>query len=111
MQLFSLGSEKVLGRVLARKPVAFTVVRHPYERLVSAFKDKVQGGRVEGVEKSISFNDFLRREVLSTAKSCAREDNCRGGMHLHWTPYNDLCSFCNVNYTVISKMETFQVTP
>ena len=43
--------------------------------------------------------------VLGQAKR--KQDLNYLGIDVHWRPFNSHCFFCNVNYTVISKMETY----
>ena len=65
-------------------------------RLVSAYRDK-------GVNNQ-TFEEFINNVLAEYDKCSTTECN---EMDLHWRPYTRICSFCQFNYTVISKMETF----
>ena len=94
------------------------LVRHPFDRLMSAYKDKfvykrffskmyqrfiietlgqdavMQNGRVR-----ISFKQFL--ELVSHGYD-------EGFRNRHWQSYMDLCLPCHVHYDYILKMETLK---
>ena len=95
-----------MARVLARRPFLFAVSRHPYERLVSAFIDHSDEKTKGGTPVRGSFEDFLTKVVLKQAESCSRKSgNC--SVNRHWDSLDNLCSFCALNYTVVSSMDTF----
>eukprot|EP00092_Neocalanus_flemingeri_P005168 GFUD01005557.1.p1 GENE.GFUD01005557.1~~GFUD01005557.1.p1 ORF type:complete len:298 (-),score=25.97 GFUD01005557.1:102-995(-) len=95
---FQIKDVETFNRILEGDPVSFTNVRHPFERLVSAYYDKIKPSG------KMMFDQFVQY-VLMTAN--ATQNNKFVGMNPHWRPYNTLCAFCNINYKVISKMETF----
>ena len=71
--------------------LTFSFVRHPFERIVSAYKDKVLN------EKRFhrgSFSEFIDEFVLT-------KDN------IHWRPFQSRCNFCAISYHVIGRMENF----
>ena len=107
-------------QILARNPLIFSVVRHPYERLVSAYVDfsdkpksanelhgtfQVELKRYCWKTLFLSPQDFLTEQVLGKTGGCSANAYCR--INPHWNSQNNLCSFCALNYTGISKMETF----
>ncbi|XP_077979272.1 carbohydrate sulfotransferase 11-like [Glandiceps talaboti] len=92
-------------------------VRHPFERLLSAYRDKFEiyhdkimerkyGTRIrtfvqpylkERWNQTISFPDFVRYLVLHPKEFNADH---------HWRSYTDLCRPCDIEYDVIGKYET-----
>ena len=86
---------------------AFIVVRHPLDRLISAFTDRIlntdtgqskyhtkrilKHGR-NSTQKKPTFNQFLSYIAA-------------GGTDTHWSPYYKDCSPCQVQYDWIIKLE------
>ena len=77
---------------------SFSVVSNPYERLISAYKDKVDPSKY-------SFNQFLEF-ILLQAEECPDHLQC---MDMHWRPQTFTCSYCQFPFKVISTMETFDM--
>ena len=101
---FQIREQQAIHTVLKAQPVSFAVVRHPFSRLVSAFQDKGVGEEYPELRNK-TFSQFLEF-LIQQADSCA-STNTWDKMDLHWRPYDKICSFCQVNYTVIAKLETF----
>ncbi|KAK8386108.1 hypothetical protein O3P69_010674 [Scylla paramamosain] len=108
-----------------KKSFKFVVVRHPFERLLSAYRDKLEdyqrdlmfrdgyyytlygksivklyrddGDRTLVNRTEPTWKEFVRY-VINTPPSKFDE---------HWKPIYTLCSPCVVKYDVIAKMETF----
>jgi len=113
-KIMPLSSLKVPSSSLDQKwnpIIAFSVVRHPFERLVSAFNGVRNGeyGRMihkmESKYGNLTFKGWVNQDVFSAAEKCAGVQKACGDQH--WRPYVASCSYCDVPYTVISKMETF----
>uniref|UniRef100_A0A182W3R7 Carbohydrate sulfotransferase n=1 Tax=Anopheles minimus TaxID=112268 RepID=A0A182W3R7_9DIPT len=95
---------------------SFIVVRDPFERLISAYEERLLGQlhpyfkklshqiykryHNDGNEYGIpTFQDFARY-VVDQSRNDQPSD-------LHWRPINDLCTPCLARYDSIIKMETF----
>ena len=91
----------------------FIVVRHPLDRLISAYRDKMRGGDVtfkEGAMKVVeryrtnitnndtfpTFKEFVKMTLTNSA--LARNE--------HWKSYFFKCDPCYVNYDYVLKVET-----
>ena len=85
------------------KYTSFLTVRHPFERLVSAYEHKVLRNHAKYLHNS-TFIEFLNNFVIKEAKECPGNHQC---MNIHWMPYISSCGYCNFPYTYIQKMETF----
>ncbi|XP_050079538.1 carbohydrate sulfotransferase 11-like [Anopheles maculipalpis] len=95
---------------------SFIVVRDPFERLISAYEERLLG-QLHPYFKNLShhiyklyhndsnqygipsFQDFARFVVDQNRNSQPSD--------LHWRPINDLCTPCLARYDSIIKMETF----
>ena len=89
-----------------KRYLLFTFVRHPFERLVSAYKSKVLGrGYISSNDKYLirrvkSFPDFINLVLKQHY-----ENNF---INLHWKRFSDKCQHCAISYDVIGRMETFE---
>ena len=52
----------------------------------------------------MTFLEFLISVVLKEA-DCQSDGSC--SMNQHWMPLDNVCSFCALNYSLVSSMETF----
>ena len=110
--LFKLGPSQNIGDFFT-----FSFVRHPFERLISAFKDKVAFDQdyknlhfeLEKIYGSATFPNFLRFVLkdLRRFSKCKGQKKCRK-VDVHWRPFFERCAYCDVNYDFIGRMETFE---
>ncbi|CAN9498233.1 unnamed protein product [Ophioblennius macclurei] len=109
----------------------FLIVRDPFDRLISAFKDKfVINPRFEPWYKhdiapviiqkyrkshepseltpsGLHFEDFVRY-LGDTSESRHRMDKQFGDRIIHWLTYTELCAPCEIQYSVIGHHETLE---
>ncbi|CAJ1086936.1 carbohydrate sulfotransferase 10 [Xyrichtys novacula] len=108
----------------------FFIVRDPFERVISAFKDKfVKNPRFEPWYKhdiapaiirkyrkshrdsdraasGLHFEDFVR--YLGDTEGRHRMDRQFGEHIIHWVTYADLCAPCEIHYSVVGHHETLE---
>ncbi|XP_028992847.1 carbohydrate sulfotransferase 10-like [Betta splendens] len=108
----------------------FFIVRDPFERLISEFKDKfVKNPRFEPWYKhdiapaiirkyrknqrnsdltasGLHFEDFVR--YLGDAEGRRRMDRQFGEHIIHWVTYAELCAPCEIHYSVVGHYETLE---
>lgn len=100
--------------------ITFLIVRHPLERLASAYNDKI----VHAWPKS--FHDKMGRMIIKKYRKSQNkpvpterypvfeefvsyvldETRARRSLDMHWTPYTDFCTPCRFAFDVILKFET-----
>ncbi|XP_053683858.1 carbohydrate sulfotransferase 11 [Sabethes cyaneus] len=104
--------------------ISFLIVRHPFERLVSAYKDKIQyalpnshhqklgvriiqkyrkviKGQPWNTQKYPTFPEFVNYLLDEVRHPHAEID-------MHWIPVTYFCTPCFFHYDVIAKFETLQ---
>ena len=106
LQKYQLKSKPSLEKMLASDTVSFVNVRHPFERLISAFNHLSKALKFFPQLAGKTCGQYLTEVVLGEAKASTNKKTYEK-MNQHWRPFNALCGFCSFNYTVISKTETF----
>ncbi|XP_011866721.1 PREDICTED: carbohydrate sulfotransferase 9-like isoform X2 [Vollenhovia emeryi] len=97
------------------KTKKFLIVRHPLERLLSAYRDKLEHMR----NREYYYKRFGRRIVFKYRKSGNTTSRLEPTFaeflqfivsekyfDEHWTPYYRTCEPCTINYDYILKFET-----
>ena len=101
-----------LSFVKNKKIMLFSFVRHPFERLVSAYKDKFLKHESKGhnfvryrswYHKDHSFSSFANLVLMEYNKYIRNEGRVNG----HWLPMTLKCWYCDAHYDVVGRMETF----
>ena len=109
--------QKLSKFLFMEKYFTFVFVRHPLDRLVSAYIDKVLNTKntyYAYVRKAllqkyseVNFQNFLRFVLNSMEKCNSQTTTCLNSIDVHWQPYYQRCEFCDVKYDYIGRLETF----
>lgn len=99
------------------------VVRHPFERLLSAYRDKLENSTIGREHGTLHFYEKYgkkivakyRKEPSTRLEPTFREfvdyiidKNLLAYADDHWIPYFSFCTPCLVDYDVIIKLETLE---
>ena len=91
----------------------FVFIRHPLQRLVSAYNDKFSENKNRNFINSlknnvnlnrlpngkISFEQFLNFVIFEVSSNSMSEGS------FHWWPYSKLCHMCQIDYSYIGTLE------
>lgn len=98
----------------------FMFVRHPIDRLVSAYRDKFRTTKPNAYTKDVgrrilllrknraSLNDVTSGLGVQFSEFAHYLATTKDPMYEHWTSYEELCEPCFVQYDFIGKMETMK---
>ena len=110
--------QKMSEYLTMQKYFTFVFVRHPLDRLVSAYTDKILKPKshvwdylktdLRQRNGQVNFQNFLRMVLKSLDKCNSQTTTCfNSKINHHWQPYYQLCEFCDVKYDYIGRLETF----
>ena len=88
--------------------LSFSFVRHPFDRLVSAYREKVEmkknglyvRGKLKKLYGKTDFHTFLQHVINTYTRTNLKVDR-------HWRSFNSRCTYCSMKYDVIGRAETF----
>ena len=129
--------QELLSALDQKDSIGFIIARHPFQRLVSAYKDKIVGA-IPGTPHSKLCQDILVKYRKISRKAVQAQtgqrrsrywqgsrnpkmvptfkefvsyiiDEAMAGhsLDMHWTPVYSFCNPCQVNLNHIVKFETF----
>lgn len=98
----------------------FLFVRHPFERLLSAYRNKLEQhyqsskyfqsrvGRhiIKHYRQNASNESLMRGDDVTFKEFAAYVIGQEGVLNEHWRPVYDLCHPCSISYDIIGKYET-----
>ncbi|XP_054828252.1 carbohydrate sulfotransferase 8-like [Eublepharis macularius] len=110
-RLSSYPSEQQMELLDNYTKVMFT--RHPLERLVSAYRDKLLHNEpYYGIILTNEIKALLRKNINSTKEVTFQEfvqyvvTRKPKDLDIHWKPMFALCDPCNIHYDILGKYET-----
>jgi len=117
-QRFTLSAANTNLETSMANSLVFTIVRHPFERLVSAYRDKFELAKKYAYVYSHFANKILnltsplqmtrhRRPTFSEFVDYLLREPVEK-YNDHWIPYWLHCHVCEMEYDIIGKMETIQ---
>lgn len=106
---------------LLKNYTSFLIVRHPFERLLSAYRDKIESTRYityQTIGRHIIWRyrqDVVQRKAYKppypTFEEFVRyilDHQNDEQVDMHWVPINSFCTPCLVNFDFILKFDTLQ---
>jgi len=115
-QQFSIDSSRLPGAI--SNSLVFLTVRHPFERLVSAYRDKFELAKKYAYVYSRYAHKILGMKTPAEAERARRPSFSDFVSYIlrvpvqefndHWVPYWLHCHMCEMEYDIISKMETIK---
>ncbi|KAK7068920.1 hypothetical protein SK128_028616 [Halocaridina rubra] len=136
MKIFPPLPSKLASKEMKHHHLLFTSVRHPFTRLVSAYRDKIPENYREDIQQKMiskyrnkaiaymddktrsqdpsqpSFREFIlyvSEEIL--ACDIMINSACLDQVDTHWRPYYDRCAPCDLHYDIIAKARWMLKSP
>ena len=106
--------------------LSFLIVRHPLERLLSAYRDKMEHSLPHSLHRKLGVQIIMKYRPIARGRSNTRVkqrwptfeefvlflfDSVRRGdtLDMHWTPIVEFCTPCMFDFDVIAHTETLMV--
>ncbi|KAL1129815.1 hypothetical protein AAG570_012759 [Ranatra chinensis] len=100
--------------------LAFLIVRHPLERLLSAYRDKIQYALPNTPHQKLGNEIILRYRnqkkrllhnprwptISEFVNYLVDSQKRHESMDMHWAPMTEFCTPCQINFDIIIKFET-----
>ena len=89
--------------------LTFSFVRHPYERLVSAYLYLIVENQAKGLIQYHPWTKkwYMKNHSFPSFVNLVLEKYKMNFVNGHWEPLSTHCHYCEVDYEVIGRMETF----
>ncbi|XP_055708756.1 carbohydrate sulfotransferase 11-like [Phlebotomus papatasi] len=100
--------------------VSFLIVRHPFERLLSAYRDKMQNALPNSFHHKLG-NTIIQKYRTNKHSRLPRwptfpefvnylidQIHNHRELDMHWTPITNFCTPCQVRFNIIAKFETLE---
>ena len=115
-------NDELVSTLNSSNAIGFLIARNPYERLISAYRDKIVGAFRNSLHDKLSkiivvkYRHILPKNyqhgvTVPTFKEFVSYilDEYQAGheLDMHWTPAYSFCNPCQVNLSHIIKFETF----
>ena len=102
-----------------------TFVRHPLERLLSAYLSKIADNADNHMNRGKKIFSRVKSEIITKTRKVTKDTNpqvtfeefleyvmmdnpYRFWVDIHWNLYNDACHFCDVDFDFIGSFETLE---
>ena len=108
--VFDPGSDKEM--LLRSKLFTFIFIRHPFERIVSAYEEKfilhrnpefinavLNHNHMKRNNDHVSFGQFVNFVIDELLMDSMSEGS------LHWWPYSKLCRLCEIDFSYVGTLE------
>ncbi|XP_042208731.1 carbohydrate sulfotransferase 11-like isoform X1 [Homarus americanus] len=92
----------------------YLIVRHPFERLLSAYKNKIKGPQKKFQQKTVynyakKIRPNVKRSDIQWTEFVDYLNNGGDRKNRHWNVFARHCYLCSIEYDIVGKYETLGV--